>query len=200
MDRLRADRILADWDRVARQVRRPAMPPRSVTTTVLPASMLAGVAVLLVTIAAASVWLVGPGRDGLPGTGAPESSTRGWGPLAVVPPSRAAADALVGGTMRITGKCVFLEEAGGVLALLVWPADRTTWNSDAHAVTFVNQDRSEVTLHDGDRVSLGGGGDSVAESGISGEEWIRQTDWVARPASSCPSDVRWSVADVVSSQ
>jgi hypothetical protein len=102
--------------------------------------------------------------------------------------------------MRITGKCVFLEEAGGVLALLVWPADRTTWNSDAHAVTFVNQDRSEVTLHDGDRVSLGGGGDSVAESGISGEEWIRQTDWVARPASSCPSDVRWSVADVVSSQ
>jgi hypothetical protein len=66
-----------------------------------------------------------------------------------------------------------LEEAGNDLLLLVWPADRTTWNGEEHAVTLENLDGSAVTLRDGDRVSLGGGGDSVAESGVSGEEWVR---------------------------
>lgn len=197
MNDSRADRIIADWDRVSRQASPPALRPRTVVTTALAGPSIAGIAILVVAIAAAGVWLSLPRGDGSPGAGASASATQTWGPLAVVPPSRGFGEALAAGTLHITDTCVFLEEAGDDLALLVWPADRTTWNADERAVIFENVDGSTVWLRDGERVTFGGGGDSVAESGIPGEEWANRTEWISRPAASCPIDARWTVAEVV---
>ena len=118
-----------------------------------------------------------------------------WGPLAVRPPEDGADTARTEGTLRITDSCVYLDAAGH-LALLTWPADRTTWNGASHEITFVNFDGTVVTIGDGEDVGLGGGGDSAAESGISGEDWISGLDWVAPPASSCSLDSRWAVGAV----
>ncbi len=75
MDHSRADRIIADWDRVSRQARRPAMPRRTVVTTALPGSTIGGIAVLLVAMVAAGVWLGLPRGDGSRGAGASASPT-----------------------------------------------------------------------------------------------------------------------------
>ena len=199
------DRILSDWDRISRQAQRPSPPHRAAVTTALPVSMIASAAVLAVVVAAGT-WLGLPRGGGSPGGGSPGAgasvsptvSTAGpWGPLAVVPPSNLVMEALAAGTFQITESCVFLEEAGDDLLLLVWPADRTTWSADPPGVTIRNLDGTSVTLRDGDRISLGGGGDSVAEGGVSGVEWVRKTVWVAPPALTCPLDARWFVGAVV---
>lgn len=199
------DRILSDWDRISRQAQRPSPPHRAAVTTALPVSMIASAAVLAVVVAVGT-WLGLPRGDGSPGGGSPGAgasvspavSTAGpWGPLAVVPPSNGVMEALAAGTLRITESCVFLEEAGDDLLLLVWPADRTTWSADPPGVTIRNLDGTSVTLRDGDRISLGGGGDSLAEGGVSGVEWVRRTVWVAPPALTCPLDARWFVGEVV---
>ncbi len=75
MDRSRTDRIIADWDRVSRQARRPALPRRTAVTIALPGSTIAGIAVLVVAIAAAGVWLSLPRGDGSPGASAAASPT-----------------------------------------------------------------------------------------------------------------------------
>jgi hypothetical protein len=120
----------------------------------------------------------------------------GWGPLAVRPPDDGTDTARAEGALRITDSCVYLDRAGD-LTLLSWPADRTTWNGAANAITFVNHDGSSATIGDGEYVVLGGGGDSTAESGTSGEDWIAGRSWIAAPASSCMLDTRWAVGAVV---
>ncbi len=197
MDRSRADRILADWDNLSGQARHPARPGRTVVTTAMRGISIAGIAVLVLAIAASGVWLGLSRGDGSPGAGASASPTETWGPLAVVPQSSGFGEALATGTLHITDTCVFLEEAGDDLSVLVWPAERTTWNPGQQAITLENLDGRTLSMRDGDRVSLGGGGDSVTESGVSGEEWVARTEWVARPAATCPMDARWFVGEVV---
>ncbi len=118
-----------------------------------------------------------------------------WGPLAVRPPEDGTDTARAEGTLRITDSCVYLDAASG-LTLLTWPADRTTWNGASHEITFSNFDGTVVTIGNGEHVVLGGGGDSAAEGGISGEDWISGRDWVAPPASWCSLDSRWAVGAV----
>lgn len=120
------------------------------------------------------------------------SALEEWGPLAVVLPQGGADTARAEGTLLITDECTYLEWRGAV-TLLVWPADRTRWNAETRAITFQNFDRSLHTARHGDHIVLGGSGDIEAESGISGEEWVGRTPWVARPAASCSLDARWSV-------
>jgi hypothetical protein len=127
-----------------------------------------------------------------PSSGSPANT---WGPLAVIPPQDGADTARDEGTLRITDTCVTLERAGEV-QLLFWPADRTTWDGVARAVTFENFDGTVVTVSDGDDVVLGGGGDSELESGRSGEEWVDGMEWVAPPDTSCPLETRWGVGAV----
>lgn len=105
--------------------------------------------------------------------------------------------ALTAGTLRITDACVFLEEADDEHSLLVWPADATEWSAELRAITFENRDGSTATLRDGERVTFGGGGDGVEESGIPGREWVGRIEWVAPPASSCPIEARWGVGEVI---
>lgn len=123
----------------------------------------------------------------------PSSGSGGiWGPLAVVPPQEGADTARTEGTLRITDTCVFLVTPGGP-SLLVWPADRTTWNAQTRAISFANFDGSTVSAGDGTPVVLGGSGDSNADSGATTEAWLARTPWVARPAVSCPVESRWWV-------
>lgn len=119
-------------------------------------------------------------------------SAGSWGPLAVVPPQDGADTARTEGTLRITGTCVFLVERGGPV-LLVWPVDRTTWNAERGTITFANFDGSTVSVGDGTRVVLGGGGDSNDEAGTTTEDWLARTTWVAPPDAACPLDARWWV-------
>lgn len=118
-----------------------------------------------------------------------------WGPLAVIPGEASADTALTRGTLRITDSCVFLEERGEPV-LLLWPADRSIWDAEQRTITFANFDGTTATIGDGQPVALGGGGGSVAESGVSVEEWLAQMHWVARPAEECPLDPYWAVGDV----
>ena len=115
-----------------------------------------------------------------------------WGPLAVVPPQDGADTARTEGTLRITDTCAFLVQPGGP-SLLVWPADRTTWDGQTRTITFANFDGSTVSARDGMSVVLGGGGDSNDESGTTTEAWVSRTPWVAPPAASCPAESRWWV-------
>jgi hypothetical protein len=94
--------------------------------------------------------------------------------------------------LLITDACVYLERRGERM-LLFWPADRTRWNEANRAITFSNLDGTVVTVRDRDAVVLGGGGDSEAESGVSGREWVSRMVWVAPPGPSCSADPRWGV-------
>ncbi len=115
-----------------------------------------------------------------------------WGPLAVVPPQDGADTARTEGTLRITDACAFLDQRGGP-SLLVWPADRTTWDGQTRTITFANFDGSTVSARDGMSVVLGGSGDSNDESGTTTEAWLARTPWVQPPAPSCPAESRWWV-------
>jgi hypothetical protein len=120
----------------------------------------------------------------------------GWGPLAVIPPQDGTDLARNEGTLRITEACVYLEDPGGDLWLLTWPADRTTWSEESRSITFENFaafDGTIVTVGDGDPVVLGGGTGAEEKSG---EEWVRGVDWVAPPAPSCLLDRRFHVGVV----
>lgn len=115
-----------------------------------------------------------------------------WGPLAVIAPQDGADTARTEGTLRITDACVFLNTPGGP-RLLVWPADRTTWDAQTRTITFANFDGSTMSAGDGTPVVLGGSGDSNDESGTTTEAWLARTRWVAPPAASCPVESRWWV-------
>lgn len=122
----------------------------------------------------------------------PGSPPQDWGPLVVVPPQPGADTARTEGKLRVTDRCVFLSTRGGDV-LLLWPADRTTWDAHARTITFSNNDGSTVIAGDGTTVVLGGSGDSKQESGTTTEVWMERVPWVARPAPACPVESRWWV-------
>lgn len=149
------------------------------------AAVVAGV--LVIAAVAMTLW-----QGQAPGPGAADE----WGPLAVTA-STGGDLALTHGTLRIGDSCVLLEQAQNELTMLVWPADRTSWDPTTRSITFANLDGRRVTLTDGETVSFGGGGDSTEEGGVSGEAWRDGMDWVSPPGESCPLDSRWSVGEVV---
>jgi hypothetical protein len=149
-----------------------------------------GAAVLATVVVVVAIWL------GLaPPLGQPTALLNPWGPLAVIPPQDGADSARTEGTLRITEECVHVEWRGE-LTFLFWPADRTLWDAASRAITFRNFDGTFATVSDGDTVVLGGGGDSAAESGLTGEQWVSSMRWVAPPAASCSLDQRWAVGAV----
>jgi hypothetical protein len=144
-----------------------------------------------VLVAVVVVFFLGMGTERV----RPPAPVNRWGPLAVIPPQDGADTARTEGTLRITDACVHLEWRGE-LTFLFWPADRTIWDAESRAITFRNFDGTFATFSDGDPVVLGGSGDSAAESGVTGEEWISSMRWVAPPAASCSVDQRWGVGAV----
>jgi hypothetical protein len=124
--------------------------------------------------------------------GAPRAP--GWGPLAVV--SATGDQARTEGMLRITDECVFVERQGE-RELLVWPADRTTWNPGDRTISFQQLGGQQVTLESGQAVVLGGGGSHLAEDGLDGERWASSVDWIQAPAAACITDGRWFVSDLL---
>jgi hypothetical protein len=137
--------------------------------------------------------IAGRNSAGRPAVGADQTR---WGPLAVVD-VESGAEALSAGTVRITDACVSLEEVGNGASLLVWYDERTTWNVEEREIVLQNRDGGRVTIRDGDEFTFSGGGGSLAESGIPGDEWIADTDWVSKPDPDCPNDSHWFVNEIV---
>lgn len=121
----------------------------------------------------------------------PTPAPPGWGPLAVVPAQDGSDAARTEGTLRIVDGCVVLVTGVGAV-LLLWPADRTTWDPRG-TITFTAPDGTATVVTDGDHVAVGGSGDSNAERGITSEQWLAETPWVQRPDPSCPLESRWWV-------
>jgi hypothetical protein len=85
MDPQRPNRILEEWDSVANQARRPAVPPRGVTVSGGLAGMsLAGVGLVAIALVAAVVWFGGRGQNGV--AGIPPTSAPTESPSAVATP------------------------------------------------------------------------------------------------------------------
>jgi hypothetical protein len=124
-----------------------------------------------------------------------ESSPSPWGPLAVIPPQSGWDTGRAVGTLRVTRSCVYLV-FDGQSTLLFWPADRTRWNENARSIAYTNDNGVVATASNGDVVVLGGGGDSAAESGVSGPQWVSRMTWVAPPHPSCAADIRWGVGQM----
>lgn len=118
-----------------------------------------------------------------------------WGPMAIVPPQEGTDLALTQGTLRITDSCVVLDGPTGP-TLLYWPADRVRWDPETRAIRFDNADGTFATVQDGANFAAGGRGDSVADGGLPGEDWVNSKPWVVPPDSSCPLERRWGVGYV----
>jgi hypothetical protein len=67
MDRRPVDRILDEWNAVANQARRPAVPPRrvAVRSRGLSTGTLAGASLMVIALVAAGLWLGRPGPTGI---------------------------------------------------------------------------------------------------------------------------------------
>jgi hypothetical protein len=122
----------------------------------------------------------------------PEAS---WGPLAVMP-TNDGMEARNEGNLVLTDRCAFLER-GGERALLVWPANQTSWSAATGEISFRRSNGVVMIMRDGQRIVLGGGGSSRAEDGLTAEQWADRINWVAAPDPGCVVDVRWLVSDVL---
>lgn len=113
-----------------------------------------------------------------------------WGPLTLV--DGTGDMARTEGVVVITDACVFLEH-DGERGLLVWPSDRTRWNSDDGTISFTTLDGVEVSVESGQHVVFAGGGADVSEDG---ERWVETRQWARAPAPECVTDGAWFVTDV----
>lgn len=113
-----------------------------------------------------------------------------WGPLALV--DGTGDMARNEGVVVITDACVFLER-DGERALLVWPSDRTRWNSGDGTIAFTPLAGVEVSVESGPRVVLAGGGADVRADG---DAWADPIHWARPPAPECLTDGAWFVTDV----
>ncbi len=112
-------------------------------------------------------------------------SISGWGPLTVV--ESTGDDARAEGVLRIRADCAYLESDDGP-SLLVWPADRTTWNAVDNSLSFTSESGT-MTLSDGKQVVLAGSWFGADRDG--------EIDWIAAPHAECPAVInRWQVSDV----
>jgi hypothetical protein len=112
-----------------------------------------------------------------------------------MPPQDGADTARTEGVLRITSACVLLVTSRGPF-LLLWPADRTTWDAETKTITFASFDGSTVSAGDGAPVIVGGSGDSGEDAGNAIEAWLAATPWVAPPDPSCPLKMRWWVGAI----
>ena len=125
--------------------------------------------------------------------GQPAAAT---GPLAVRVVGIGGELAGMTGTLRITDKCVFVQTTSVGRVLIAWPANSTSWDAADRSITFINRDGSVVTLRDREFITMTGGGDRKAESGISPQDWVASTDWLATPDSSCVFSAWWTPNEV----
>lgn len=192
MTKSRADDVLAEWHSVSGRAARPPLaaisgrqlPVGAALTRLLPAAL-----VVVLVIGGALYW------HSLNTQSAAGPANSQWGPLAVV--HDASGDkARASGTLVITQRCSFLRGTDQTLSLLVWPANATTWDSGRRQIWFAIGGSDALTLTDGDRIWVSGGGSSVNEDNLDPKAFLARTDWVSKPATDCLTDTRWFVGIV----
>jgi hypothetical protein len=100
------------------------------------------------------------------------------------------------GALVITDTCVFLEHEGERM-LLVWPVDRTSWDSSQRTITVGLTGADPRPAASGDQVVLAGGATfDDSESDLTSDEWLARMDWVAPPEPECLTPTRWEVANI----
>ena len=72
------------------------------------------------------------------------------------------------------------------------PSDGIAWNP-GNTITFANFDGRMIEVHDGDQVVLGEG---EGREGLSGADWVPQTQWIASPVPACELENGWGVGAV----
>lgn len=100
------------------------------------------------------------------------------GPLALVEPQPASAQARTEGVLDITDECVRLVHPDGTSSLVIWLRGSVTWNATDRSIAVSTPDGRDVTLRNGDAVVLGGRGGQAAELETAGS-------WVRRPGDAC---------------
>ena len=128
--------------------------------------------------------------------GSESEGSTDWGPLAVSQSRGGGDEAVTEGQLKVTDRCVLLEEATGELVLLVWPSGLTQWSATARAVIFQSSSGSEIELTDGDRLKLVGGDASIREASETKEAFLERVAWESAPSEECVTASRWSVTDV----
>lgn len=116
-----------------------------------------------------------------------------WGPLTVAEGPASGNEALLTGTLEITDECVFMR-TGNDRTLLVWPSDQTHWSAASQTIRYTA--RGDVRLREGDRLSVGGGGWSIADAGQDDPKWAGSTEWASEPKPSCLTPSRWFVGSL----
>ena len=112
-------------------------------------------------------------------------------------------DALITGTLRLTGDCALLEQGNGQTTILVWPTGRTSWNSSRSTVSLEQRDGRTVELADGDAAGFAGSGGMFGPDGspeaVAWPDWLATLDWTAEPDPACQAEGFWMVGEVVES-
>ena len=117
--------------------------------------------------------------DDEPGGQPADPAAADTGPLALHDGSLNGQEAALTGELVITDECVFVADPNrDDLILVVWPAENVSWNRDS--IVFDSPNRGRVILKDGEVVSMGGGGTSESEDGLTFNEWIARIGWVCR--------------------
>lgn len=145
----------------------------------------------------ATVGLVGGcGGPGAATPSATPSAASDTGPLALTT-GNLGMEALSVGALEIIDRCTFTVGPDGERTMLAWPAPVTLWDAAAEVIVFRRLDGEERRVGDGDAVSLGGGGSSLAEDGLDAVDWVARYEWVVPPDPACVLDTRWLVSDVL---
>jgi hypothetical protein len=146
----------------------------------------------------------GPGRI----TQTPDASARTqsspptsaeWGPLAVARDDVGADFGRTVGTLEISDECVRLLEETGDRLILAWWSEAVRWDTEQAAIVFAARDGGSVTVRDGQRVALGGSGETFAVGSaeqVDRQAWVDSIAWVVPPNRSCDADGAWGVGNV----
>ncbi len=111
------------------------------------------------------------------------------GPLALVEPQPASAQARTEGVLDITDECVRLIQPDGTSSLVIWLRGAVTWDATERSIAVSTPGGRDLTLRNGDAVVLGGRGGQAAELETAGS-------WVRRPGEACNPPEWFLAADV----
>jgi hypothetical protein len=111
------------------------------------------------------------------------------GPLALVEPQPGSPQARTEGVLEITNECVRLIHPDGTSSLVIWFRGSVTWNATDRSIAMSTPDGGDLTLRNGDAVSITGGGGPAATLESAGS-------WVRRPSETCKPPEWFLAVDV----
>ncbi len=111
------------------------------------------------------------------------------GPLALVEPQPGSPQARTEGVLEITDECVRLVHPDDTRSLLIWFRGSVSWDTTDRSVAVTNPGGGDLTLRNGDAVSITGGGGPTATLDSAGS-------WFRRPGEACTAPEWFLAVDV----